>query len=429
MRLVDDAILEGTIPDGGIVERLSDIEGCGVSGVLRFDDGDTSGEVWLIAGQIGMKQPTRDDGEDPVDLLLTLRSGTFSVEQRLPPLAVAKGDHRRREGSLEVHVPADLMNYCERAGLTGVLTLEDDGRRAEVHYERGAMATIKLDGADELHEVFGWEEGAFVIEAMRELPKDEAPPPPSAASPAEAKALDAASPDSTGKHFLRVVEMTLSEIVKEREERRPATRTSPPLPKMEARKDTMPPRSIRPKPKRSDQTVKVIYLGDGPAPAIEDLGVKTRHVRTDNTSEVMLVDATPDRRSGETALPEQRAPEDVKPKSKKKKKKKPNEKKRGKPLPDEQPPPTPEDGATNDAKTNDAKTNDANHGATRTNGAKTNATRASDAKTDRARTSETKKKDATVTDERDLHPALWTVMTILVVLGALAFLAALPPIE
>lgn len=288
-------VLRGSIPNDGIVAKLAEVEELRVSGVLTFRDGDVEGEVRLVGGQIAADQPSLPDGSDPVELLLEMRQGRFEVFQKLPPLAVSRGDDLVRTGSLDVHVPADLMNYCEHSGLTGVLILSSDGKSAEVVYDKGELGSIKLDGADELHQVFGWEEGTFRIEA-RTSEEVEAE-----LTPEEVPAVRASDrPDSTSKHFLKVVEVTLSDILREREEHRPPTRTAPPLPAMEPHKhETLPPPTK--KEPRNDQTVRVIYLGAAarrtePEPAAKPPGV-TRHVQAGAPAEDRLPDAVPERRS------------------------------------------------------------------------------------------------------------------------------------
>ncbi|MEM9067607.1 MAG: hypothetical protein AAGE52_03850 [Myxococcota bacterium] len=335
---MSEPVLAGPIPDDGIVSLLAEIEAQRTTGVLRFR-GPAEGEVALVLGQISADQPEREDGEDAVELLLDLRSGEFEVHQRLPPLPVSRGDAQQKQGSLEVHVPADLMNYCERAGLTGLLTLSNDDERAEIIYDRGDLGGIRLDGLDDLHQVFGWEEGSFQVEVfaeavdfdaeLEELELDDleevdddageepeeaaAPEKPESERPKSARPKSgrprSAPPDSTGKHFLRVVEVTLSEIMKEREERRPATKTSPPLPPMaEPKKHPTlrpPPIAAEEAPKRKerkDQTVRVIYLGGRGAPSPKAPS-GTRHVRKDITAEVVLPDASPDRSTPRAPTP------------------------------------------------------------------------------------------------------------------------------
>ena len=293
---VSSPILEGEISDDGIIERLSEVEASRVSGVLRFASKDTEGEVRLVAGQIAADQPAREDGVDAVEVLLELRGGSFEVFQQLPPLAITRGDDLSRSGSLEVHVPADLMNYCEQAGLTGLLKLEDGEKRAEIVYERGELGSIKLDGADDLHEVFGWEEGSFAIEA-RTLEEIQAELT-TELDPEEDPVGSTTREDNTSKHFLRVVEVTLSEILHDREEHRPASRTGPGLPKMEPlRHETLPPKTKA--APRTDQTVRVIYLGASARPKPMPAGRpgKTRHVSGGSQAEIVLPEAKPERRS------------------------------------------------------------------------------------------------------------------------------------
>ncbi len=327
-----EPVLAGSIPEDGIVGLLTEIEACRTTGVLRFESGDVCGEVRLVLGQISADQPERDDGQDAIELLLELRQGRFEVFQRLPPLPVSRGDEARKEGSLEVHIPADLMNYCERAGLTGVLALvhEEELRRAEILYDRGELTGIRLDGLEELNDVFGWESGAFRIESMARAVDFDAEIEELAQAPAteddqqheaskdergdahdqgeeddefdNAPTLRPEAPppnahDSTGKHFLRVVEVTLAEILREREQRRPATRTSPPLPPMSAprKHPTLQPAALgdgAPKRKeRKDQTVRVVYLG-GAQVASPSGSSRTRHVRRGCTEETDLPAAT-----------------------------------------------------------------------------------------------------------------------------------------
>ncbi len=278
-------VTSGEIPDDGIVSLLSTIEARRTTGVISFEAAGRRGEVGLVAGQIAIDEDAAAE-EDPLELLLALRAGRYSVYQRLPPLPVSSGSDEVRTGSLSVHVPADLMNYCERAGLTGMLHLENGDRIAQASYDCGELNGIRLDGDgdDDLSQIFGWDEGVFRVEAWVSAPLFEE----GSALPAredDRPAVVAAPPppprrDSTGRHFLRVVEVPLASIVKTREERRPADRSGPPLPPLpEARGDAR--LSSRPPApqERADATVRVIYLG-GPgrvdvtsiAPGIDPAG-------------------------------------------------------------------------------------------------------------------------------------------------------------
>ncbi len=310
--------MDGPIPPDGVASLLHEIEETRTTGLLIFRSDAGDGEVRLVRGQLAMDQPKRDDGKDAVELLLSQTNGTFEVQQRLPPLPVSAGDDTKRGGSLQVHVAADLMNYCERAGLTGWLVLlHANGDRAEIGYARGELSGIRLQGPSELHEVFGWEEGHFEVEAtpvddpfpeVESLEEEEAPE--------EEERLDPTLPraprkkkrrtDDTAQHFLRVVEMTLAQIMTDREQHRPASRTGPPLPPMPATRESVAPGPVtgevvqlgkqasEPPPKR-EPTIPIVYI-DPDAPPATSQGL--RHAkRGDSTAEVVLPEASPERRS------------------------------------------------------------------------------------------------------------------------------------
>ena len=186
------------------------------------------------------------------------------------------------------------MNYCERAGLTGVLALERDDRQAEAVYDRGELVGILVDGRDDedLHAVFGWEEGSFRVEA-----RPRAPSLAFEGNGSEPAAKDESLErmrrrDETGE-FLRVVEVELSRIVEERESRRPGSRSDVSAPKQSDR--PMPPITGRQRAVNPDATVRVVYLGAYSRGEAPDPGV--RHLRTDVTAEMVLPDASPERAS------------------------------------------------------------------------------------------------------------------------------------
>lgn len=295
--MVLEPVLAGDIPAEGVVALLREIEQRRTSGVLRATGADgATHEIVLVAGQIALDQPETET--DPIEGILALRSGRYEVFQRLPPLGVSHGDDLVRTGSLSVHVPADLMAYCERAGLTGLLVLERDGQRAEAAYDRGELLAIRLDGRDDdtLGEVFAWEAGTFTIEAQVETPEiavDPASVPPG--REVDASEAAPARQDDTGMRFLRVVEVTLASIVEEREKRRSPTRTSPGLPPApRSRPPSLPAPPPEPPRRSRPDTVKVIYLR---ADAAVDPGASSgsRHVRTDVPADTGLPDARPDR--------------------------------------------------------------------------------------------------------------------------------------
>ncbi len=173
--MAGDVVLEGEFSAGGVGVLLRDLEARRISGVLRFEHDGAWREVALLAG--ALVEPASAPGEpDPLEALLDAQSGRYEVRERLPSLPVSQGDARTRSGSLAVHIPADLMGWCERAGLSGRLTLTRADERAEARYERGELVEIQLVGRGEgdLSAVFAWESGTFHIEA--ELPPGPAQP-------------------------------------------------------------------------------------------------------------------------------------------------------------------------------------------------------------------------------------------------------------
>lgn len=293
---VASPVFAGAIPPAGIVEKLTAIEARRTTGVLRWR-GASEGEVALVRGQIVADQKARADGLDPVELLLDERDGTFEVFQVLPALPVSRATDGIRRGSLEVHVAADLMRYCEDAGLTGLLAMEHVGRRAEIGYDCGELVDIRLDGLGELHEVFAWDEGSFEIVALSRAPNlgEDFEDAVTTEMVRPNRDEEPTTGDASAKLLLRVVEMTLAEIVEEREQRRPAVKVSPPAtPRAAPRKHpTLPP--PEPSPSRvREPTVRIFYLG-GQASAPKDEGV--RHVSRSVELESELPDAAPARRS------------------------------------------------------------------------------------------------------------------------------------
>lgn len=290
-----DRPLRGEIARGGVIELLRECEARRLTGALRFwgegADAGIEGCVRLFGGEIAVDQSPRDDGQDPVDVLLDLESGRYELEPALPPLPVSRGTDRVRTGSLAVHVPVDLMAYCEQAGLTGVLELTHEGRRAEAFYEGGELLAIELDGRDatDLHEVFAWEQGRFRVTLDLDAPRRATVEAPPASGPTKQDDWTPAPPEKreSTRQFLRVVEMALVDVIDRSEKARSPTRTSPPLPpppKKRPRPQSVPPPPARTRP---DQTVRLVYLSAEPSPVKRVETESTRHVRTDVSAEVV----------------------------------------------------------------------------------------------------------------------------------------------
>ena len=285
-----EPVLSGEIPHDGVIDVLREIEQKRITGKIRYLIGDESGEVDLAAGQIALDQDPLPSGADPVEALLAARSGMYAVHALLPALAVSQGDEQERRGSLAVHVPADLMTYCEQAGLTGSLEMRNGGRLVEVVYEFGELLAIRIDGREQtdLADVFAWDEGSFLI-ALR-TPSDVRSRLPEAmlqAAPEEeqddreptvrfAKAIqDGAATgrfakakgarEDTGAQLLRMVEIALTDVVSTREKARASLRSTPPK---AARPSAIPPRR---EPSKRDATVRVVWMGGEPEVA-GDLG-------------------------------------------------------------------------------------------------------------------------------------------------------------
>lgn len=267
--------LSGEIPLDGIIEVLRDIESKRITGRLRYTVSGESGEVELVSGQLALDQDSLPDGSDPVERLLALRAGIFVVHQRLPPLAVSQGDDEQKKGSLAVHAPSDLMTYCETAGLTGTLKLVREGRIVEMVYESGELLAIRVDGQEnaDLSHVFSWDDGRFEIKVgrdVRSLVPDfhQTEEDPSEREPTTQFVRP--RHEDTGKHFLKVFEVALTDIV---EHRAKATHkgkgtTPPPVPTARPRPPTVKP----PAPKKREPTVRIVYFAaddDGVAAVID----------------------------------------------------------------------------------------------------------------------------------------------------------------
>ena len=133
-----EAVFRGAIPEQGVRDVLGGLEEIGTTGVLAFESEAGSGIIPLLHGQIATNG-SAVDAEGALEKLLSLRDGRFAVYPKLPHLPVSRGTDTTRRGSLAVHPPAELMRYCENAGLTGRLLLEHRGRIAIGHPAGGGV--------------------------------------------------------------------------------------------------------------------------------------------------------------------------------------------------------------------------------------------------------------------------------------------------
>jgi hypothetical protein len=174
--MVAEAAFEGSIPEEGVSDVLGGLEQIGTTGVLAFESEAGSGTVRLVHGQIA-ENGSNAEQERALELLLSARGGQFAVYPKLPHLPVSRGTDTTRRGSLAVHPPADLMRYCENAGLTGRLLLEHRGRLAIGYYDKGELADVSIDGgsAADFVSALEWTEGTFRVDAVPP-PRETLPP-------------------------------------------------------------------------------------------------------------------------------------------------------------------------------------------------------------------------------------------------------------
>ncbi len=171
-----EAVFEGAIPAEGVGDLLGGLEQIGTTGVLSFQSTAGSGAIRLVHGQVADGEASADE-ERALEVLLSLREGEFAVYPKLPHLPVSRGTDTTRRGSLGVHPPADLMRYCEAAGLTGRLLLEHRGRLAIGYYEKGELSDVSIDGGTAADFVLAleWTEGTFRVDAVPP-PRETLPP-------------------------------------------------------------------------------------------------------------------------------------------------------------------------------------------------------------------------------------------------------------
>jgi hypothetical protein len=205
------------------------------------------------------------------------------------------------------------MRYCEQAGLTGTLVFERDRERVELVYEHGELLAIRVDGRDgaDLGHVFEWEDGTFRV-SIDAKARTLVPPvtldeedDPDAREPTT-QYVRRRRRDETGRHFLKVFEVALTDVLASSEGARPAARTGPTStekPSIRPRPASMRPPS--PAPPRKSSTVRIVYLTADPASVEAPADLRTRHAGGAGRRERALPEAAPTRR-GEQGLPEER---------------------------------------------------------------------------------------------------------------------------
>jgi hypothetical protein len=201
-----EAVFEGAIPAEGVEDLLGGLEEIGTTGVLAFQSTSGSGAIRLLHGQV-VDATTTAEEERALEVLLSLREGEFAVYPKLPRLPVSRGTDTTRRGSLAVHPPADLMRYCENAGLTGRLLLELRGRLAIGYYDKGELTDVSIDGGTAADFVLAleWTEGTFRVDAV---------PPPRETLPASLRDKTSQAPpkNPTELPLLRAFEEGLAAL-------------------------------------------------------------------------------------------------------------------------------------------------------------------------------------------------------------------------
>jgi hypothetical protein len=305
--------MSGEIPDGGMLDVLREIEARRISGRLRFSTDGQTGDVAIVAGQIALDQDPMPDGSDPVEVVLKARKGHYVVHQRLPTLPISQGDDDHRNGSLAVHVPADLMNYCEQSGVTGTLKLAHDGELAELVYDAGELLAIKLDGKEDadLSGIFAWDEGSFDIKVGKDVhtlvPMSLRAPEPDDPTEREPTTQFIRPREDTGQHFLKVFEVALTDVVETRERVRPKKVTSPPrMPVPSIRPPAAMPKMSPPKRPR-EHTVRIAYMAGDDESAIAAIDHVARQARMGSSPDVSHMETKQlDRLSGEQPILEEK---------------------------------------------------------------------------------------------------------------------------
>lgn len=259
-------LVHGDLAEQGPIDLLKLCEETRFTGLIEVAAKGLGGSLQLRGGEIET-MALEGVAADPLDAFLALTAGRYTLRQQMPTLEGGLSNDRLVRGSIANHSPADVLRFCEGAGLTGEARLSSGKRRVEVLYEAGQITTIKLDGKTDadLEEAWGWTTGEFVVTAR----------------PLFEEKREAPRPDETGQ-FLRVVQVALTKVMEGAQKVRERTDTQQrPIPLVTRKKRAPAP--------RADQTVQVYFLEDvvpetslsEPAPST------TRHARKDITVEIV----------------------------------------------------------------------------------------------------------------------------------------------
>lgn len=233
------APVQGDFKERPPIDLLKDCEEKRFTGLIEVEGADLRGSVLMRGGEVSSLQLQGASG-DALDAFLSMQEGRFVLRQKMPTLDGNLTGEAVVRGSLAQHGPADILRFCEGAGLSGQVRMTSAGRRLEVFYEAGAMTAITVDGKTDadLDQAFRWRVGEFAITASPAF--------------APAKRLD-----ESGLHFLGVVELALQKVIDKAEAVRERDTQQRPIPLVtkRRRKSEAPP----PDPQRK---VPVYFLDD-----------------------------------------------------------------------------------------------------------------------------------------------------------------------
>jgi len=256
------------------------------TGTLTVTVDRVPADIHLLAGVpevASARESDPDHGADPVaralDRFLEAPRGSYTLRQHLPPIEGAETSSERVvRGPLALRSPADIMRYCELAGLTGQLLLrldhDDHAGECTALYERGELVSLTLDGREDLDvgAIFDWSTGRFEVTAFPLFDRD----------PSRRDPLLGAPPSPEEAQLLRTVEVALADILTQRAQapslspRNPSFRPPPPRSADPSAPVVVPPSPrtprFEPPPPSPDTTVKVYFVQARRPPVVSPQG-------------------------------------------------------------------------------------------------------------------------------------------------------------
>lgn len=231
------APVQGDFRERPPIDVLKDCEEKRFTGLIEVEGAELRGSVLMRGGEVSSLQLHGAKG-DALDAFLGLQEGRYVLRQKMPTLDGSLTAEAVVRGSLAQHGVADVLRFCEGAGLTGQVRMSSGGRHLEVFYEAGAMTAITVDGKSDadLDQAFRWRVGEFAVTARPAF----APP----------KRIE-----ESGLHFLNVVELALGKVLDKAEAVRERDTQQRPIPLVTKRR-----RQTEPLPIDTSRTVQVYFL-------------------------------------------------------------------------------------------------------------------------------------------------------------------------